>query len=251
MPQRAPQPDEGVIPLKPEEPEPLYGDLYDGDVYDEPGVGSVVRRWVVRIVLLGGLAAVAAVGALTWQTWLPKAETFGVGLVEKIDKRVNPPTPPPPSAEETERQQREAALATATEQLPHLTPETIQRLMADSVSGVLEAPEVFRRAQDAMDRGRSALPPAEAQELSALQNEVLAALPAGERGQLRGYDEVRHARVTLQFEDRQALELVARGARALPSQSLERLRQLSGKAIAAAPEGPPPAAATAQDASAS
>jgi len=238
MPQRAPQPDEGIIPLKPEEPDIYDGDVYDGEVYEEAGAGSVVRRWVIRLVVLGGLAAGGVVAANTWRVWLPKADAFGVGLVEKIDKRVNPPSPPAPSAEETERQQREAALATATEALPHLPPEAIQLVMANSLSGVLEPPEVFRRAQDAVDRGKATLAPGEAQELSALQNDVLAALGPAERRVVQGYDEVRRARVTLAFEDRDALVLVARGARALPSPSLERLRQLSGKAIAASPASP-------------
>jgi hypothetical protein len=244
MPQRAPLPDEGIIPLKPEEPEPLDGDVYDGEdiLYEEP---SAVRRWVVRLVLLGGLAAVGLLAFNTWQTWLPKAESFGVGLVEKIDKKVNPPTPPPPSPEEAERKQREEALAVATEALPHLGPDAIQQVMSGSVSGVLDPPEVFRRAQDAVDRGRGSLGPDEAQELGALQGALVAALPVPEQKLIRTYEEVRRARVTLHFEDRDALDLVARGARALPPASLDRLRALSAKAIAAAPAAPPPTAATA------
>jgi hypothetical protein len=129
-------------------------------------------------------------------------------------------------------------VAKASEHLPHLRPEAIQLLMARSVSGVLEPPEVFRRAQDAVDRGRSALAPADAQELRALQDALLAALGPGERTVFRTYEDVRHARVTLQFEDRDALALYARGARALPPPTLERLRELSAKAIAAAPASP-------------
>jgi hypothetical protein len=249
MPHRAPPPDEGIIRLKDEEPEPLDGDLYDGDVYEEGP--SALRRWAVRLVVLAGLAAGGAVAATTWQTWLPKAESFGVGLVEKIDKRVNPPTPAPPSAEEAERQQREEALVTAAEALPYLAPEAIQLVMSGSLSGVLEPTEIFRRSQDALDRGRTVLPPAEAQELSALQDAVLAALDPAERNQVRIYESVRRTRVTLQFEDREALTLVTRGARALPPPSLERLRALSGKAIAAAPAGPEPTPAPAAEPSAS
>jgi hypothetical protein len=239
---RAPLPDEGIIPLKPEDPEPLDGDLYDGEVYEEP---SAARRWLVRLAWVGALAGFGAVAATTWQSWLPKAEAFGVGLVEKIDKRVNPPSPPPPSPEEVERKEREQALAAATESLPHVAPESLDLLMSASIS-VLEPPEVFRRAQDAVDRGRSLLPPPEGQELAALQEAAIATLPPAEQKLLRIYEDVRRARVTLRYEDRDGLVLLARGARALPPASLERLRVLSAKAIAAAPASPAPVPAAAE-----
>jgi len=44
---------------------------------------------------------------------------------------------------------------------------------------------------------------------------------------------VRARRATFAFEDRSALERYARGARALPPESRERLQALYGKAVAA------------------
>jgi hypothetical protein len=248
MPQRAPQPDNSIIPLKPDlDPAPSDDDdVYDGDLYQEP---SVLWRWAKRAIVLAVLGGGGWVAYSTWRTWLPKAETFGVGVVAAIDQKVRPPSPPAPSAEEVERKEREDALAVATEHLPHLTPEAIQHLMAESINGVLEPPEVFRRAQDAVDRGRAELAAEEAQELSTLQNEVLAVLGPGERAAMKTYEDVRRARVTLQFEDRNALTIFARAARALPAPNLERLRQLSGKAIAAAPPSPGPSPAAAAEAS--
>ena len=250
MPQRAPRPDDSIIPLKPDlDPEPSDDDnVYDGDLYQEP---SVVGRWLKRVILFVLLGVLGWVGYSTWRTWLPKAETFGVGVVAAIDQKVRPPSPPPPPPEEAERKAREDALAVAIEHLPHLTPEAIQHLMSESVEGVLEPPEIFRRAQDAVDRGRSALAAEEAQELTALQGEVLTVLGPGERAAVKTYEDVRRARVTLQFEDRNALTIFARGARALPPPNLERLRVLSGKAIdaAPAPQSPVPAQAAQPEAS--
>jgi len=255
----APRPDDGIIPLKPESPpserpslrfaqtddEELDGDLYDGDLYDQPSFRDVMWRWMKRIVLTTGLVAGGLYAVATRESWLPKAEQLGIQAVTELDKRVHPPSPPTPSAEEIERRQLEEALTQATEQLPHLAPETIQLLMASSMGGVLEPPEVFRRAYDAVERGRSSLAPEEAQELKTLQSQVLAALHPGERALVREYDAVRGVRVTLPFEDRDVLRLIARGTSALPPHSRKRLRELSGKAIAAAPAGTavPPRAA--------
>jgi hypothetical protein len=47
------------------------------------------------------------------------------------------------------------------------------------------------------------------------------------------YDRARSQRVVFPFENPHALELVARGARAMPSASRERLQALLGKAVAA------------------
>ena len=95
----------------------------------------------------------------------------------------------------------------------------------------------------------SALTPEEAQEMKALRRDVLAALRPGERELVQEYDLVRVHRVTLPFEDREVLGLLARGARALPFPARERLQALSGKAIAAGlslPAEPLPDAGTAR-----
>ncbi|MGE5127346.1 MAG: hypothetical protein ACM3PV_13720, partial [Betaproteobacteria bacterium] len=98
---------------------------------------------------------------------------------------------------------------------------------------VLEPPEVFQLAEEAADRGQSALTAAEAAELRTLQRELLDHLRPPERARLAEYDRARASRVVFPFENPPALELVARGARALPARSRERLQQLLGKAVAA------------------
>jgi len=54
-----------------------------------------------------------------------------------------------------------------------------------------------------------------------------------ERERLREYDRVRGRRPPFAFESRGALEIVARGARALSEADRERLQALTGKAVAA------------------
>jgi hypothetical protein len=99
-----------------------------------------------------------------------------------------------------------------------------------------------------MERGMGALTAEEAQELKALRVGMLGRLQPAERERLHEYDLVRGHRVTLPFEDREALRLVARGARGLPPPAREQLQWLAGKAIGAGlsvPNTAPPRAATA------
>ncbi len=180
----------------------------------------------------------------TWEAWVPTAARLARGMFLELDKRVHPPTASQ-AGEEAAPARR--ALQAATEQLPHLAPETIALLMSNSMGGVLEPPEVFNRACAATERGMSALTAEEAQELKTLRGVMYAALPPPERQRIREYDLVRGQRVTLPFEDREALKLVARGARSLTPEARERVQSLAGKAIAASfrrSEDPPPAAAT-------
>ena len=135
------------------------------------------------------------------------------------------------SREQKQRERR--ALQEATEQLPHLAPDTVRLVLSRSPTGVLDPPEVFQAACNAADRGVSALTPEEAQELNALRSALLDALSPAEGERVREYDDVRARRAPFAFEDQSALELFARGARALPSDSRERFQTLVGKAIAA------------------
>src|SRR5258708_39066359 len=80
--------------------------------------------------------------------------------VLEIDERVRPT---PPSRAEEPSEAIRVALQAANEQLPHLAPETIELVMSKSLAGVLDPPEGFARAHDALDRGRAALTPGEAQ----------------------------------------------------------------------------------------
>jgi hypothetical protein len=226
--------------IEEEEVEPVYDDLYEG-----PGFFDVAWLWTKRVTLLAGLVAAGIVAANTWEIWLPRAAQLSRMMFLEIDARVRPPAP---SQAEEPSQVIRAALQAANEQLPHLAPETIELVMSKSLAGLLDPPEVFARAHDALDRGRKALTAEEAQELKALRVGMLAPLNPEERDRLYEYDLVRRHRVTLPFEDREALRLVARGMRALPSESRERFQWLAGKAITAGlsvPDTSPPRAATA------
>jgi hypothetical protein len=207
-------------------------DVYDED-YDRPGIFDAiwvfVRRVVVSAALVGGTIAAAA----TWETWLPKAGLFGIAVFGEIEKHTQPPRADEPSADEKERQQREQALRDASDQLPQLAPETIELVMASGLGSVLDPPEVFRRAYDAAERGLTALTPEEAAELDALTKAMIAGLPAAERDRAREYERLRMTRTTLPFEDRDMVALLSRAARAMSPEDRERLRVLSGKAVAA------------------
>ena len=216
-----------VLRLKADDSE---SERVDHDVYEGSASLGVAWLWLKRAALIAGLLAGGIVAAGTWETWVPAAARFGRAIVLEIDRRAHQ------SASSREREGAQPggdALAPATEQLPHLAPQTITLVMSSSVTGVLDPPEVFARAYDAAERGMSALTPAETQELGALRRAVLAALPAADRQRLREYDLLRARRAPLPTENREVLRSFARGARALPTFARERLQELFGKAIAA------------------
>jgi hypothetical protein len=195
-------------------------DYYEGP--REP-VFPTLWRWTKRLVLLGALAAGGVYAALNWDTWGPGATRVGGAALTEMDQYVR-------TQEQAAREER--ALQEAAAELPHLTRETIRPILAGSLTGVLDPAEVFQRACDAADRGLGALTPEEAQELRALRTSVQEAVSPAEGFLLREYDKTRGRRATFAFENRTAAELFARGARALPPESLERLRLLSAKAVA-------------------
>jgi hypothetical protein len=205
------------------------------DVEAEEGEGlvEIVWLWTRRLVLIAVLVTGGVLIALNWESWFPRAVLLGKVAVAEIDKHVR-------SLEEAGR--RREALAAAAGQLPHLAPETIQLVLSTSPTGFLDPAEVFRIACEAADRGLPTLTPAEADELRALRRELLGTLSRAEQQRIRDYDAARARRATFAFEDRDALEPFARGARALPAESRERLQSLLGRATAA---GLVPAAASA------
>jgi hypothetical protein len=193
------------------------GDVYEGGSESGP---HTVWRWTKRIAVTSVLLAGGLFAALTWETWVPKAELLARAAFTEVD-----------GLNRAERQRQ--ALREATEQLPHLAGKTIQQILATSPTGVFDPPEVFRLASDAEDRGLSALTAGEAQELKELRGELLSSLLPSERERVREYDEARARRVVFPIEDRDIAGLFARGGYGLPSESRERLQELLGKAIAA------------------
>ncbi len=206
---------------------PETGDVYQGEPGDR--VLPTLWLWTKRIVLLSGLVAVSVLAVLDWQTWFPRAAGIGQAMFAQIDRQAR--------GRQKAREQ-EQALRDATQQLPHLAPATIRLVLEENDGRVLGPPEVFELARAAADRGQRALAPAEAAELRALQQELLDRLRPPERARLAEYDRARANRVVFPFENPYALELVARGARALPAGSLTRLQELLGMAVAAGLGGP-------------
>ena len=196
----------------------------DGDVYGRESRLSVAWRWTKRMLVTSALLAGGLFAALSWKTWVPRAEVLGRAVFTRIERIKE-------SREHRERQQQ--ALQEATERLPHLAPQTLRLLMANSPTGILDPPEMFRLASEAADRGLKALTSGEVRELKELRGELLKGLRPSERERVREYDAARARRLVFPFEGRDVVELFGRGAYALPQESRERLQELFAKAIAA------------------
>jgi len=206
---------------------------------------ALARPWVGRFttrvrtlkigkrgkLLIGGLGVGILVVATGW-AWIPALIDIGRRLVAPVEKKAAVPAPavsplPPPPTLPPDVQ-------AAVNQLPHLTPETIQIVMKKSAYRPRDPAEVFSRAETAAVRGMSSLPEGEAQELSELRLAVARSLSPTERQRVRGYERIRTGRELLSVsEDVKVLALFARGVRALPPEKRERLQVLLGKAIVA------------------
>jgi hypothetical protein len=171
-------------------------------------------------VLTAALLAAGALAVQNWETWLPRAEELGRMAMTEVERQ-------------NRNEELERALREATEQLPHLAPETIRLILSASPSGALDPPEIFRVASDAADRGRPALTPGEAAELKALRSQLLDKVLRAQRERVDEYDRTRARRAVFPFEDRAALDVTVSGFRKIPQPSQERLQTLLGKAIAA------------------
>jgi hypothetical protein len=228
-----------VVPFAPSREPRERIDVYQGE--REPFISfslAPLWLWTKRIVVLGGLAALGAYAVLERDTWFPKAADLGQKVFTEVDRQV--------LSRQRNEQQRQA-LAAAAERLPQLAPETIQLFFARSPTGVAEAAEVFELAREAADRGRARLSGAEADELRALERQLVGALRPVEREQVREYDRNRTRRPIFPFENPHVMELVAQGARLLPPERRARLQALTQQAVVAGidlPEASPaPAAA--------
>ncbi len=209
-------------------------ELYDGELEDGEGPFAIVWLWVKRLVFAGVLLMGLGTAAAHWSTWLPWVTEHGVVLFTAIDRQVHPErASPPESADAARERERQAALTSAAEQMPQLDTPTIERVMASSIVDILDPAEVFSRTHEAVQRGLPSLSAEEAQEARKLKAALQAALPPAERERLREYDRQRAHRVTLPSEDRLAMALTARAARALPDAQRARLQVLWARAAAA------------------
>jgi hypothetical protein len=210
-------------------------DVYEGN--EDAGLVPGAGLWTRRLALAAALLAGAALGALTFETWSPKAAQIGETTLSEIDGRVR---------SHHLAGQRQEAVAEVADGLPHLDPATIGLVMAASPTGLLDAAGVFESARDATDRGVSALTASDARELEALQWQLLDALLSPERERLGEFDLARARGAVFPLDGRQALVAYARGTRQLPPPSQERLKLLLGRAITAGLA--PPGRATSGDA---
>lgn len=197
------------------------------DVYEDEGPSLRERLqpawlWTRRILIVGVPVAALAYAVRERDVWFPRTAELGQTVFTEIDRQVL-------SRERQEERQR--ALADAGGRLPGLAPQTIELLFSRSPTGLAEAGEVFQLAREAADRGLATLAPAEAEELRALERELLSTLSRTEAERVREYDRTRARRAIFPFENPHVMDLVARGARALPPESLERLQALTHKAV--------------------
>jgi hypothetical protein len=219
-----------VVPLAAavDEPEPEPDEVYEGE--EPSALMGPLWFWTKRIIVLGLLAAAGSYLYRERARWFPQAADVGQIVFKQIDKRAR-------AGQLNQKQQQ--ALVEATARLPHLTPPTILMIYEQSPLGVMDASEVFQLTREATERGIDKLPPTDAEELRALQNDLAANLRPPERRRLDEYDEARARRVIFPFENPYAMDLVAKGARALPSEKLVRLRALLQQAVAEGLKVPP------------
>ena len=226
-------PTPGTPPREPMAPPPPVTELPVLRFADEkaPAARRPAMAMKTKLLIAGAIAAVLVI-ATGW-AWIPALLQAGrrwASRTEKKEASPSPspasPTPPPPTLPPD--------VQVAVDQLPHLTPETIQVVMKKSAYRPRDPAEIFSRAETAAVRGMSSLPEEEANELSALRLAVARSLRPTDRQRVRGYERIRTGRELLSVsEDVKVLALFARGVRALPPEKRARLQELLGKAIVA------------------
>lgn len=220
-----------VVPFKQLPPEPRRReDVYDDDSGFSLSFLNPLWQWLKFLATTGALVAAVWYAWVERAKWLPRAADLGQSMFSELDRQV---------LSRTRHQERQKALGDASRELPHLSPETIQLVFARNPMGVEEPAEVFQIAREAAERGAKALPAAEAEELEALEGELLNGLSRIERERVREYDETRTRREVFSFENPRVMELVAQGARLLPADRRARLQALLHKAVSAGLEPPP------------
>ena len=218
-----------VLPFAPSREPRESEDVYTGHRPSRSLNLDPLWSWTKRIVTTGALVAALVYAVRERDVWFPKTAELGQTMFTQIDRQV--------LARKRHEEQR-LALEAASQRLPELAPETIALIFSRSPTGIVEAGETFQIAREAVDRGMLKLTPAESQELQALARELLGTLSRTEAERVREYDRTRSRRVIFPFENPHVMDLVARGARALPAERRERLQALSHKAVAAGLDPP-------------
>jgi hypothetical protein len=214
-PPKAPPPVPAPQPARPRppaiRPEPA------GEAPAPAGVGSAVKLLAPLVLVV----AVAGAGFVAYRALLPDRKPTG--------------TPPPtPDSQELLAVERAKAIDAAVDETPQLSRDTIELVMSQSETQILEPHETFRRAQWLVFRGVGALTPAESRELGALMQSIYAALSAKERSRLGPYlNKLKTGVLTTLEEDRELAAVMKKGVLKLPPQRRARLQALFDKAIRA------------------
>jgi hypothetical protein len=187
------------------------------------GLGTA-WAWVKSLTVIAILLAVIVLLVQNYKVWFPRAMGTTMRVFSRMDEWKARVAPPQASRE---------ALEAAREQLPQLSEATIEAIMVHGGLQALPPTEVFRRATEAVARGKASFAPTAAGELDSHVAALLAGLTEPEAERLRGYlDRVgKGEAATLPHEDNEAMWLMARGARRLPGDRLARVQQLSAQAV--------------------
>jgi hypothetical protein len=128
----------------------------------------------------------------------------------------------------------EQAVRAAIQEVPLLSAPGAEALMAHSAAGVLDPPEVFRRAYGLVGRGLWALNKAESREFGDLHTLVYDSLPTAEKNRLGDYiDRARSRYATTPEEDRQMCQVMKTAVLALPADRRARMQVLFEKSMTA------------------
>jgi hypothetical protein len=143
-----------------------------------------------------------------------------------------PATPAPAAPIEAPPAGRAQAVRAATDEVPLLSAQAAEALMAQSAGQILEPPEVFRRSYGLVGRGLRALNQDESKEMGDLHTLIYVSLPPAERARLGDYiDRARSGYATSPEEDRQMSRLMKSAVLALPTDRRARLQALFEKAL--------------------
>jgi hypothetical protein len=241
-------------PVAPARPPAPYNDLpvialakidepaADEDEFDDGPMSrlrdgvAVTWVWIKSLTVPAILLVVIAVLVSNYKAWFPRAMGTTMRVFSGMDELKARYAPPPASRE---------ALQVAEVENPHLSPATIEAIMARAGVQTLPPTDIFRRATEATLKGKASLPPTASGELDSHMSALLSALSEGEAERLRAYlDRLAAGEALLPHEDSEAMWLTARGARRLPPDRLARVQQLSAQAVSAglgakpAPEDP-------------
>jgi hypothetical protein len=146
--------------------------------------------------------------------------------------RSGDPAPPAAATPAAGLPARAQAVRTATEEVPLLSAQAAEAIMARSPVQILDPPEVFRQSYGLVGRGLWALSQGESKEMGDLHTVIYASLPPAERARLGDYiDRARSRYATSPEEDRQMSRLMKSAVLALPADRRARLQALFEKAL--------------------